>query len=82
VYTLGIGIISALYTLKEHRNKGYAKLAMQYLFKELAKSGIIPVLCVELVNQPSYKFHNNLGCKVAGIVDAVTYSKAELWFMI
>lgn len=70
-----VGFISALYTKSEHRNKGYAKLTMQFLFKEAAKNGCFPCSSVELRNSRSIAFHQSLGCKVAAIVDWIGISK-------
>jgi len=77
VLTAGVGLLSMLYTLKDHRKKGYAKLCMEFAFKEVADNGMVPALTVECRNDASVSFHEKLGCKVAGIVDWINYSRPE-----
>ncbi|XP_035710915.1 uncharacterized protein LOC118436594 [Folsomia candida] len=74
IVTRSFGILGPLSTLENHKRKGYASLTMQYVFKELAKSGIIPATQVVPRNTPSIKLHEKLGCKRAGMVDFV-----EVW---
>jgi GNAT superfamily N-acetyltransferase len=74
----GFGMLTALYTLEQHRKKGYAKLCMKYAFKEMASSGLIPALTVELFNKPSIAFHAGLGCKIACRIEFVMCSKLKL----
>ncbi len=59
------GMLSALYTLPQHRQKGYAKLAMTFSFKELAKNGLIPASGVDCKNSTSIGFHKKLGCNMS-----------------
>ncbi|XP_047668248.1 glycine N-acyltransferase-like isoform X1 [Tachysurus fulvidraco] len=50
-----------LYTLPEHRQKGYAKALVTILAKKLHSDGY-PVYCfIELENQPSYRLFTTLG---------------------
>ncbi|ODM96263.1 hypothetical protein Ocin01_10419 [Orchesella cincta] len=69
VITPGVGLISALYTLKDYRGKGFAKLTMKYAYKEFAMDGCIPCSTVEVRNERSIGFHQSLGVNVSSIVD-------------
>ncbi|OXA56467.1 uncharacterized protein LOC118435349 [Folsomia candida] len=76
--TMPFGMVSALYTLPNHRQKGYANLAMKFVFKELAKNGIIPASGVDMRNAGSFAFHQKLGCKMTqGIVHYVICHQDE-----
>lgn len=77
VLLAGFGLLSMLFTDKDHRQKGYAKLCMRFAFKELAKNGLVPALTVESRNISSLTFHEKLGCKIAARVDWINFSKPE-----
>ncbi len=75
----GAGIISALYTDKEYRNRGHAKLTMKYCFKEFAKEGCIPCLTVEVKNERSNQLHSKgLGMTKVSLVDGIFVKKLEI----
>lgn len=79
VNSTGTGIISALYTDKEYRNRGYAKLTMKHCFKEFAKEGCIPCLTVEVKNERSNQFHSKgLGMKKISVVDSILVKNLEV----
>jgi len=65
------GMLSALYTATEHRQKGYAVLAMKKSYLELGRNGIIPASSVDAKNIPSSAFHLKIGCKMTD--DPVAY---------
>ncbi len=65
------GVLGSLYTVPEHKRKGYAVLTMQFAFKELAKNDIIPATTVVVRNKISQKLHEKLGCKYGGMVDYI-----------
>lgn len=75
VYSPGFGLLSALYTLKEERGKGYAKMVMHHAYKETAKEGCIPCSTVECRNQSSADFHKKLGAKIVSVVDWIDVVK-------
>lgn len=74
----GYGLISSLYTLQEHRNKGYGRVAMQFLFQECARQGCVPAFSVETRNTRSIKFNEGLGVKLVSVVDWVDVKKFEI----
>lgn len=74
IVTRSFGILGSLKTSPDHQRKGYASLTMQFAFKELARSGLIPVTTVVPRNTPSIRLHEKLACKHAGMVDYV-----EVW---
>lgn len=75
VLAIGVGVLSALYTLPECRGKGYGKLTMRYAFKEFAKDGCIPCSTVEVRNPRSIRFHESIGAKGISIVDWLQVKK-------
>ncbi|XP_021956065.1 uncharacterized protein LOC110852334 [Folsomia candida] len=77
VITQGFGILSALYTLQEHRKKGYANACMNFAYKELAKEGLIPTSTVEIRNEASIAFHKKLGCKIGYKADYIFFMNDE-----
>jgi len=50
-----------LYTLEEHRKKGYASLVTKYLSKRMAQSGYIPYVNIERGNNVSCAFFESVG---------------------
>lgn len=76
--TLGHGFYGALFTLNEHRGKGYAKLAAMHIFKNMIKDECIPCLIVEIKNKASIGLHEALGMNRAQEeVDLVFVIKTE-----
>jgi len=75
IVTVPDGLLAMLYTLNDHRKKGYAKVAVKYAMREQAMNGMTPCLTVELRNEPSKAFHESLGMKVAHVSDWVTFHK-------
>lgn len=57
------GGLNHLWTVEEHRRKGYANLVSQYLSKRLAQCGYVPYVIVRTSNHVSQKFFTNLGFK-------------------
>ena len=53
--------ISAVYTARELRGKGYGTLLMQELMERIERSGIKPALIVEKRNTPALSLYENLG---------------------
>ena len=60
---LGCGV-SFVYTLKEHRGKGYAKSMMYLLCKEILKESKYATLFVDKLNPISNKVYEDVGFKV------------------
>ncbi|XP_060781455.1 glycine N-acyltransferase-like protein Keg1 [Neoarius graeffei] len=61
ILTYSSGAVGMLYTLPEHRRKGYAKTLVTILAKKLHSTGC-PVYClIEEENQPSYGLFTSLG---------------------
>lgn len=56
--------MSRLFTLENHRRRGYAKLAVQYLSKTMAQAGLIPFVHIVVENESSYKLFQSLGFKM------------------
>lgn len=78
VYIASNGFLSGLYCLPEYRKNGYAKLAMNYTFKEYAKDGCVPCLTVEHQNPGGIQFFSKLGLKVAAVTYGVFIKKLVL----
>lgn len=57
---VGTGM-SRLYTMEQHRCKGYAKLVTLHLSKLMAQSGYVPYVQVLVTNTPSNSFFQKLG---------------------
>jgi len=55
------GGLNHLWTVEEHRRKGYAKLAAQYLSKRLAQSGHVPFVIIGTGNGASQQLFTSLG---------------------
>ena len=55
------GGISHLYTEKDHRNKGYATLAVRFLSKQLANNGLVPYATIGVDNEASAKLFSAVG---------------------
>ncbi|XP_047668152.1 glycine N-acyltransferase-like isoform X2 [Tachysurus fulvidraco] len=68
-------VMGPIYTLPEHRQKGYAKALVTILAKKLHSDGY-PVYCfIKLENQPSYKLFTSLG-----FTRDLSYRNAWLYF--
>jgi predicted GNAT family acetyltransferase len=59
----GSGMMTMLHTLEEHRNKGYAQMAMKYLIKILSSQNVVPCCTVESSNAPSIALQHKIGLK-------------------
>ncbi|XP_060727304.1 glycine N-acyltransferase-like protein 3 [Tachysurus vachellii] len=68
-----------IYTLPEHRQKGYAKALVTILAKKLHSDGY-PVYCfIKLENQPSYRLFTSLGF-TRECLQGMPYRNAWLYF--
>ena len=70
VYNPPFGM-SRLFTLEEYRRKGYAKLAVQYMAKRVAQTGYLPTVNINVDNEVSAAFFENLGYKWLRTVDLI-----------
>ncbi|XP_057372907.1 uncharacterized protein LOC130693731 [Daphnia carinata] len=52
--------MSRLHTLEEHRRRGYAALAVQYLSKRVAQSGYVPFVNMDIANVVSKQFFESM----------------------
>ena len=50
-----------VYTLEEHRGKGYARIVVLSLMQQILKSGLTPALEIAVGNVPSIKLFTGLG---------------------
>ena len=50
-----------LFTLPEHRRKGYAKLVTNALCRKLLEKGIVPYVNVDVDNKASQAMHRSMG---------------------
>ena len=55
------GSINAVYTLKEHRRKGYSRITMLCLMEKILKDGMIPLCGVDTQNISAYKLFTKVG---------------------
>ena len=55
------GHINHLYTLEEHRRKGYGRVTILYLMRQMLEAGMTPVLEVVAHNTPSIKLNTGIG---------------------
>ena len=55
------GHIRNLYTLEEHRGKGYGKIVVLSLMEQILEAGLIPALEIAVGNVPSMKLFTELG---------------------
>lgn len=64
-----------LYTLEEHRGKGYALLVAKKLIKSFVEQegGVVPCSAVEIKNYKSISFHQKLGMSVSHSADFIKY---------
>lgn len=60
------GGVSHLFTVKEHRGKGYARHLVKYLSKELARNGLAPFATITRANEASRNLFSRLGFVVTG----------------
>ena len=54
------GHIMHLYTLEEHRGKGYGKIVVLSLMEQILEAGLIPALEIAVGNVPSAKLFTEL----------------------
>ena len=50
-----------VYTLEEHRGKGYARIAVLSLMKQILESGLTPATEISVENVASMKLFTGLG---------------------
>ena len=55
------GYINGVYTLEEHRRKGYSRVTLLCLMEQILESDMVPVLSIDVNNIPSIKLCNELG---------------------
>ena len=55
------GHISAVCTVEEHRRKGYSRVTMLYLMKQILVANMMPIALIELHNTPSSQLFTSLG---------------------
>ena len=55
------GHIIAVHTVEEHRRKGYSRVTMLCLMKQILEADMIPVLHIAVHNTPSFKMCTGLG---------------------
>lgn len=72
----GSGMITMLFTMKEHRHKGYAQLCMNYLVQALLKDNLIPCCTVEMTNTASLSLQKKIGLKVSHEVSYISRSQS------
>lgn len=74
----GFGIVSMVSTDPNHRRKGYATLAMKYLFKEVAQEGLIPCLDADITNPNSNRIYGEkLGMKFVTKCGYILYEPTD-----
>jgi predicted GNAT family acetyltransferase len=61
VVTSFVDGFSKLHTLEQYRHRGYATLAVKYLAKQLARSGLVPFVYIVADNEISIKLFQNVG---------------------
>ena len=72
------GHIIHLYTVEEHRRKGYARITMLYLMLQMLKANMTPVAEIEVKNTPSIKLHTKLGFVDPFDITWILYSWKQL----
>ena len=55
------GHIILLYTLEEHRGKGYGKIVVLSLMEQVLEAGLVPVVEIAVGNVASVKLFTQLG---------------------
>lgn len=68
--------ISRLHTREEHRRRGYAKLAVQFLARRLAQAGYFPSLNITAGNVDSINLHTAAGFQFRRKVTALEFAPA------
>ena len=69
------GFINAVYTLEEHRRKGYSRVTMLCLMEQILEADMVPALGINVSNTPSIKLCNKLGFVEAFDTTVTLYSK-------
>ena len=59
-----LGIVCDVYTLPEHRGKGYAKVVTSAATRSIVCAGVTALLCVEEGNEPAIRVYKKLGYRV------------------
>ena len=54
------GQINAVYTLEEHRRKGYSRATMLCLMEQILEADMAPALGIDVSNTPSIELCNKL----------------------
>ncbi len=57
------GLFGMLYTGRDYRNKGYAKMCLKSLMKELGSKGFVVASGAECQNTASNQFHESVGMR-------------------
>ncbi len=68
------GLIGLLYTDIHYRRMGLAQLCMRYLFKEMAKAGLVPTSSAQAKNYKSCNFHEKLSMAITHETDYVYHT--------
>ena len=55
------GYINGVYTLEEHRRKGYSRVTMLTLMKQVLEADMVPLVEIDIHNTPSLKLCTGLG---------------------
>ncbi|XP_057372910.1 uncharacterized protein LOC130693735 [Daphnia carinata] len=63
--------MSRLFTMDDHRRKGYAKLATQYMSKRMAQAGYVPFINIVVGNTASTEFFLGLGFRFVCPIHAI-----------
>jgi len=73
----GVGYMGMLFTLEEHRGRGYAKIVTTTLINSAIDHGMVPACAIEMKNIGSQRFHEKLGMRCSHLVDLITVRKSE-----
>ena len=68
------GHIICVYTVEEHRRKGYSRATMLCLMQQILEADMTPILEIELHNIPSIKLNTGLGFVESLVATWILYS--------
>ena len=68
------GHINAVYIVEEHRRKGYSRVTMLHLMKQMLEANMIPVVGIDVENTPSMELCTGLGFVEAFDTTCISYS--------
>ena len=68
------GHIIHLYTVEQHRRKGYSRVTILYLMQQMLEVGVTPVLEIEAHNTPSIKLNTGIGFVESSDTTWIMYS--------